>query len=204
LKRTSAAWNIGQAFGGGAQLGKSLPEALARLRALHGDHRHGVDAALAAFVRRRALGGDDGHGIAAAAAAHFQPGVEMGQHATHPDHVLVRGAGIDHDAVALGAEVIHDQVVDHAAGLVEHAGIQRLAGHGELGHVVGQQVAQVVARLRPGEVERAHVRDVEHAGVAAHDMVFLDLRAVVDGHFPAGEIDHLGAGGEMGVVERGA
>jgi hypothetical protein len=52
-------------------LGEGLPEALARVRALHGDHRHGVDAALAALVRIGALGGDHGHGVAAATAAHL-------------------------------------------------------------------------------------------------------------------------------------
>ena len=193
-----------EAFGGGTQVGESLPEALACLRALHRDHGHGIDAALAPFVGARPLRGDDRHGVAAATAAHFQLGIEMGQHAAHPGHILFRGAGIDHDAVTLGAEVIHDQVVDHAAALVEHAGIQRLAWHGQLGHVVGQQVPQVVAGTGADKVQRAHVRNVEHAGIAAHGMVFLDLGTVMDGHFPAGEIDHLGAGGEMGVVERSA
>jgi hypothetical protein len=79
-----------------------------------------------------------------------------------------------------------------------------LPGYGELGHVVGQQVAQVVAGAGADEVQRAHVRNVEHAGIAPHGVVFLDLGTVMDGHFPAGEIDHLGAGGEMGIVERGA
>jgi hypothetical protein len=37
------------------------------------------------------------------------------------------------------------------------------------------------------------VRNVEHAGVAAYGVVFLDLRAVVKRHLPAAEIDHLGA-----------
>ncbi len=74
----------------------------------------------------------------------------------------------------------------------------------ELGHVVGQQMAQVGAGIGAGEIQRAHVGNIEHAGVGAHGVVFLDLRAVVDGHLPAGEIDHLGAGGEVGIVEGSA
>ena len=37
----------------------------------------------------------------------------------------------------------------------------------------------------------------------AHGVVLLDLRAVVDGHVPAAEIDHAGAGGAVDGVQRG-
>ena len=46
-------------------------------------------------------------------------------------------------------------------------------------------------------------RHVEHAGVAAHLVVLVDLRAVVDRHVPAAEVDHLGAERAVGRVEDG-
>jgi hypothetical protein len=52
------------------------------------------------------------------------------------------------------------------------------------------------------EVHDAHVRDVEHTGVAPHRVVLLDLRAVVDRHVPAAEIHHARAGRDMQVIER--
>ena len=39
--------------------------------------------------------------------------------------------------------------------------------------------------------------------VATHRMMLLDLRAVVDRHVPAGEVDHACAGGDVGGVEWG-
>jgi len=47
------------------------------------------------------------------------------------------------------------------------------------------------------------VGDVEQAASGTHGVVFLDLRAVVDRHVPAAEIDHLGAEFAVGGVERG-
>src|SRR3546814_5533248 len=40
-----------------------------------------------------------------------------------------------------------------------------------------------------------------HAGIAAHLVVLLDLRTVVERHVPAAEVDHLRAEGAVGVVE---
>ena len=77
-----------------------------------------------------------------------------------------------------------------------------LPGCTSFGDVVGEQPAQVVAHPLAAQVHDAHVRDVEHAGVAAHRVVLLDLRAVVDGHVPAAEVHHAGAGGGVDVMER--
>ena len=81
----------------------------------------------------------------------------------------------------------------HAALLVEHAAVERLAGLLELGDVVREQLPQERAHARAAQVDDAHVRDVEHAGVAPHRVVLFDLRAVVERHVPAGEIDHARA-----------
>ena len=69
-----------------------------------------------------------------------------------------------------------------------------MPGSRELRDVVGEQAAQVVAHAVAAQVDDAHVRDVEHAGVATHGVVLLDLRAVVDRHVPAAEVDGAGPG----------
>jgi len=119
-----------------------------------------------------------------------------------PLEVLVARAGVDDHPVPLVVHVVDDQVVDHAAVLAQHARVERLPALRELRHVVREQPAQVVAYARAAKVHHAHVRDVEHAGVAAHRMVLLDLRAVIDRHVPAAEVDHAGAGGDVDVIER--
>ena len=85
---------------------------------------------------------------------------------------------------------------------VQHAGIQRGPGHRELGHVVRQHVAQELAHACPGQVDHAHVRHVEDAGVPAHRAMLVELGAVGERHVPAAEIDDLGARGNVDVVER--
>ena len=110
----------------------------------------------------------------------------------HPGQILLGGAGIDDDAEARVGQEIDDQVVDDAAGLVEHGRVERLAGNRELGDIVGDQAGQEGAAVRSDDIDRAHVRYVEHAAVVADRVVLLDLRTVVDRHVPAAEIDHPG------------
>jgi hypothetical protein len=43
---------------------------------------------------------------------------------------------------------------------------------------------------------------IENPAIAAHLMVFLDLRAVMQRHIPTAKIDHLRAEGEMKVIQR--
>jgi hypothetical protein len=86
--------------------------------------------------------------------------------------------------------------------VAQHAGIQRLAGLRQFRHVVREQAAQVVTHAVAAQVDHAHVRDVEHAGIAAHGMVLLDLRAVVDGHVPATKVDGAGPGRDVGLEKR--
>ncbi|MNL90118.1 hypothetical protein D3C87_2209180 [compost metagenome] len=47
--------------------------------------------------------------------------------------------------------------------------------------------------LAAGNVDDRHVRDIEDPAVAAHLMVLLDLRAVMQWHVPTAKVDHLRA-----------
>jgi ABC-type taurine transport system substrate-binding protein len=102
------------------------------------------------------------------------------------------------------AQVVDDQVVDDNAVLAQHARVERLAGLPKLVDIVGQQPAQVLAYARAAQIDDAHVRDVEHAGVTPHGMMLLDLGAIADRHVPAAEIHHARPGGDMARVERRA
>ena len=148
----------------------------AGVRALHGDHRQ-VGARLDVDLERR-------------------------RPALQPRGVLVARAGVHDDAEVLCIAEVSDQVVDHAAALVEHAAVERLAGILQLRDVVREQIAQVVARPRAADIGDEHVRDVEHAGVAPHGVMLFDLRAVVDRHVPAAEVHHAGARGDVRFVQR--
>ena len=115
------------------------------------------------------------------------------------------GGGIGHNAVGgfffIGA--IHNQVVHHAAVVVEHGGIEGFADKREFGHIVGKQLLQPGFGLSAGDVGNQHVRHVKHAGIGAHGFVFGDLRTVVDRQHPAGEIHQLAAGFLVGLIKRG-
>ncbi len=119
----------------------------------------------------------------------------------HPGQVLVARAGVHDDAEPGLGQKIDDEVVDDAAGLVEHAAVERLARSGQLRHVVREQAAQELAHLGAASVDHAHVRHVEDARIAAHGVVLLDLRAVVDGHVPPAEIHHARALLDVQVIE---
>ena len=149
-----------------ARFRQHLPDFFACVRTLHGDDRE--------IAARR-----DGQSKTA-----FR--IQMAE----PRDVFLGRAGVHDDAVVVIGEVIDDQVIDHAAFRIQQARIQRLAGNGEFVDVVGDRVLEELARFVAGEIDDAHVRHVEHAGVGAHRVVFVDLRTVIDGHVPAAEIDH--------------
>ena len=111
----------------------------------------------------------------------------------NPGEILLRGSGIDDQPKPILALKINNEVVNHAALLVEHAGVQRFAWHLEFGDIVGDQMPQKFARACAVQIHRRHVRHVEHAAARAHRVMLLELRAVMNRHVPAGEIHQLGA-----------
>ena len=125
----------------------------------------------------------------------------LGDPVAQPRDVLVRRSRVDDEPEEIVAEEIDDEVVEHRAVGLEQARIERLAGHLQLVDVVGEHVAQERARALAFDVDDAHVRDVEHARVAAHRAVLVDLGAVVDRHVPAAEIHHARAGRAVHGVE---
>ena len=68
------------------------------------------------------------------------------------------------------------------------------------GDVVCQQVPQESLAALTREIDNRHVRDVEDPRVAAHGVVFFFLRAVMQRHVPAAEVDDARVGGDVLVV----
>ncbi|MCY1174154.1 hypothetical protein D9M73_143430 [compost metagenome] len=109
-----------------------------------------------------------------------------------PIEHLGTGGGVVDQAIA-GFRAVDDQIIDHAALFVQQWAIQRLAGVVEAGHIVGQQALQPNSGISAVDIDHGHMGDIEDAAIAAHLVVLLDLRAIVQGHVPATEIDRLGA-----------
>ena len=120
----------------------------------------------------------------------------------NPRKIFFPRRRVDDQPIVRVADEIDDQVVDHAALLIEHAGIQRLAVVLELGHVVGHQLLQEFANALAREIDDRHVRYVEHAGTLANGEMLLFLRTIVQRHVPAAEIDDTRAGFDVLVIER--
>ncbi|MNQ80740.1 hypothetical protein D3C85_957330 [compost metagenome] len=118
--------------------------------------------------------------------------VEAAAVGLHPGQVLVPGRGVDDQPVAVFGEV-DEHVVDHPALLIEHRAVQGLCRFLQALDIVGQQMPEPGLGLAAGNVDDRHVRDIEDPAVAAHLMVLLDLRAVMQGHVPTAKVDHLRA-----------
>ena len=109
--------------------------------------------------------------------------------------------GVDDEQVAAFLEAVHDQVVDDAAGLVREQRVLSAADV-DLVEVVREERLEELARLRPLDLELAHVRDVEDAAVLADGAVLGDDPLVLDRHLPAGERHHARAERDVALVER--
>ena len=101
------------------------------------------------------------------------------------------------------AEAIRDEVVDDPARLVGEQRVLRLTVC-EPVDVVREHGLQELLRGRAVDVDLAHVRDVERAGVGSNRLVLGDDALVLDGHLVAGEGNHARAERDVALVERRA
>jgi microsomal dipeptidase-like Zn-dependent dipeptidase len=95
-----------------------------------------------------------------------------------------------------------DHVVDEATLVVQQPGVDRLPV-GAPAEVVGDQRVGALQRPLPAELDLPHVRDIEHPRGLPHRLVLRHHPAVLDGHVPAGEVDHPAAVGDVPIVKRG-
>ena len=116
---------------------------------------------------------------------------------------LGRVRGVDHDH-ELVVEPVDGAVVDEGALRREDRGVLHPAGLERADVVAGDPVHEGVP-VGPGDLELAHVGDVEHPGAGAHRVVLgQDAGGILHRHLPAGEGDHLGAQASVRIEQRGA
>jgi hypothetical protein len=180
-----------------------------------GHEAHGVDfgeEAAEHIHRLRALQGDE-----AAVVGPAQPRLAAGRLGDQLE-IGFLAAGVDDDVEPALEIRIHrpadHQVVEDAALFVEQQGVAHLArlqagdiaadqGFDEGGH---RPVPLFRVAAGGGEIEegRAHVRDVEEAGVLPRPQVLLeDAHGVLHRHVIAAERRHAGAGRHVGVMQDG-
>ncbi len=144
---------------------------------------------------------DGEHRVAVGHIAHRD--VEVAAPTAQPGKVGGVVGRVGDDEVAVAAEPVGEEVVEHAAVLGAEAGVLGAADR-DLGDVVGEDPLQEGERARPLDLDLAHVGDVEHPGVTAHREVLFANPLVLDGHLPARKIDQLRPELEVAVVEGGA
>ncbi len=108
----------------------------------------------------------------------------------YPREIFLSRGGVDHQAKKILLHEVDDQIVYHAARCVKHAAVERFAGLSQFCDIICQQITQKLAGPCAVQINDGHVRYIKHAGVAAHCVVLIDLRAVVQRHHPAVEVHH--------------
>src|SRR5919198_768716 len=98
-------------------------------------------------------------------------------------------------------ELVGDQVIDDSAPLVREQGVLSLTGL-DLVEIVRERRLEQLRRAWALDLELAHVRDVEDAGVAADGPMLGNHAFVLDRHLPARERHHPRAEGDVASVER--
>ena len=150
-----------------------------------------VSSGASDVARARPLQGE--HGDAARRVLELEP-CEAAALAREVLPVLLPVGGVDDQQVLVLDEAVEVGVVDGAAGRRGDDRVLRLADV-ERGGVVGEDVLEERQGVGAAEDEAAHVGDVEEPGAAACRQVLGDdARRVLEGHLPAGEVDHLGPG----------
>ena len=106
-----------------------------------------------------------------------------------PFEIFFCVGSIDDQQKVFGVDPVDEQVVDHARALVgEHRVLHLVVG--QLRDVVGREALDERERARAYNFDLAHVRNVKQPGGFANGHVLRDRPGVLDGHFPADEIDH--------------
>ena len=126
-----------QSFGGCFALRQYFPNLSTGIRALHGNDAEGVGPIAT-------LGDAD----IVLPFSHF---------GLHPGQIFFSRTGVDHDAETRFSQEVNDQVINHAAGVIEHSGVERLAGNLQFGHIIGDEAGKESSAIGADHIDRAHV-----------------------------------------------
>src|SRR5205085_4447772 len=118
-----------------------------------------------------------------------------------PGEVFIDARRIHDQQKFVRRRPVNNQVVDNSAAVVQEKRVLPRADF-ELVDVVGEHLVQPRAHARTSRHQLAHVRNVEHADVLPHRLVLVDDPAVLHGHDPIAERNHLRTEPQVLVVER--
>ena len=91
----------------------------------------------------------------------------------NPSHVFIDVGGVNHNEEVAVGHLIHQQVVDHATVRVAHHAVVDFAIR-SAGDVVSENVVHKFLGIGAGDAHLAHVRNVEHATMLAHCIMFIN------------------------------
>ena len=118
-----------------------------------------------------------------------------------PRKILVNLRSVHDEQPLVVADAVDDEVVNHAAALVEH---QRVlpAADGEFLDVIGEHPVQPRGGTVAAREKLPHVRNIEDAQRSADGMMFGDDACVLHGHVPTAKADHFTTETDVFGVER--
>ena len=140
------------------------------------------------------------HGELFAAVGHVEP-CDAPRLPVEELPVLLTVGGVDHEQEVFSAQAVQVRVVERSPGRRGDHGVLRPSGP-QGGRVVRQDLLEQRQRAGAPEHEAPHVGDVEQSRVPPGAQVLVDdARGVLDGHFPAPELDHAGTEGNVAFVQ---
>ncbi len=148
--------------------------------------------------RQRPLHGKPGEAFAAVFKLHA-----LAQMGLHPCKIDIDERGIDHQQILFLLVAVDDQVVDHAAILIQEEGVLALADIEPL-HVVCQEVIQPLPRAASADKKLPHVRNIKEPRRRAHGLVLVHDAGVLHRHVPSAESDDFCAEPGMFGMEGGS
>ena len=119
-----------------------------------------------------------------------------------PGVILRSVRGVDHEQEMGGSHSVDDQVVDVGTARCEQTGILRLP-HPQPAGVVARYPLDGREGVLAGDLELAHVADIEQPCPGPHGQMLVDDARVLDRHVPACKWHHPGVGRAVAGVERG-
>ena len=73
------------------------------------------------------------------------------------------------------AQKINDEIIYYPALGIKHAGIERFTRLCQFVYIIGEQPPQESAHIFAYDIYGKHMRNIKHAGITSHLMMFIKL-----------------------------
>ena len=118
----------------------------------------------------------------------------------NPGEVLRDVRRVHDEQEVIGGQAVHEQVVDERPVRHHEARVLRLAD-AQPGRVVARDPLNRCERVGAGDLDLAHVADVEQPRARSHGQVLVGDAGVLHRHVPAGKRHHPGAERDVPSVQ---